>query len=184
MNLPSISETLQNLTQVFERLHVDYMLIGGYALPLYGVIRTTADIDVAIAMKLSDPMQLKKELENAGFQVSSFSRGTPYFVVTDTKAVVEIEVWLEPDGITVDGECLRRREKLKIGKHDLWAIGPEDLIVNKLSRNDRRAQDEYDVVGILGNMNEKLDFPYLYRIAERANILPLLKVMQRKVRQR
>jgi predicted nucleotidyltransferase len=160
------------------------MLIGGWALPLYGVVRTTVDIDLAIATKLLEPMQLRKALENAGFQVSSFSQGTPYFVVTDTKAVVEIEVWLKPNGITIDEECLRRRKKVKVGELDFWVIGPEDLIVNKLARSDRRAQDDADVLGVLENMKAELDFAYLHHIAERADILPLLQVMQRKIRQR
>ena len=181
--MPSMLGTLQNLAQVLERLQVDYMLIGGYALPAYGLLRATVDIDIAIFMRLPEPMELKKELERADFQVSSFTQETPCFVVTDLKAVVEIEVWLKPDGIVMDDECLRRRRKIKIGGLDFWIIGPEDFIVNKLSRRDRRVQDETDVVSVLRNARLKLDVPYLYEIAERADILPPLKVVEKKARE-
>jgi len=180
--LTAISETLRNLVQVLERLHVDYMLIGGHALPMYGRPRSTIDIDIAIAMKLPQPMQLEAELENAGFQVSSFSEETAYFVVTDTKAFVEVEVWLRPDGITIDAECLSRRKKVKIEDFDFWIIGPEDFIVNKLSRRDRRVQDEVDVLSVLRNTRLKLDIPYLHKIAERAGILLLLRAFEKKAR--
>ena len=179
----SISETLQNLAQTLDRLHVDYMLIGGYALPAYGLIRATVDIDIAVAMESHEPMQLKKELENAGFQVSSFTRETPCFVLTDIRSVTEIEVWLKPDGIIIDAECLRRRRTVKIRGIELWIIGPEDFIVNKLSRRDRRNQDEVDVVSVLKNTRLKLDIPYLHNTAARAGILPLLKAIEMKTKQ-
>jgi predicted nucleotidyltransferase len=184
MRLPSVSETLQNLAQALDRSHVDYMLIGGYALPAYGLIRATVNIDIAMAMKSQDPIQLKKELEKAGFQVSSFTEGTPCFILTSIKTATEIEVWVKPDGITLDAECLRRRQEVKIAESKFWIIGPEDFIVNKLVRRDRRSQDEVDVLSVLENRKLKLDSHYLYAIAERAGVLSLLKALQRKVKQR
>ena len=185
--MPSISETLQNLVQVFDRLHVDYMLIGGYALPAYGLIRSTVDIDMAIAMKSQDPIQLKKELEEADFQVSFFTEGNPCFVLTNLETATEIEVWVKPDGITLDVECLRRRREVKISRtadYGFWIIGPEDFIVNKLARRDRRSQDEVDVLSVLENEKSRLDSRYLQTIAERAGVFPLLKALQKKAKQR
>lgn len=177
----SISETLRNLVQVFEKLKVDYMLIGGYALPAYGLVRATVDIDMAI-MRLPEPRQVEQELTKAGFQVSSFSPETPWFIVTSMKAVVEVEVWTKPDGIVMDAECLRRRRRTKIGKYEYWIVGPEDFIVNKLSRGDRRVQDEADVLSVLMNNRLKLDVSYLQSIAERAGVLPLLKTLEKRAK--
>jgi len=160
------------------------MLIGGYALPAYGLIRATVDIDIAIAMNSRDPMQLKGELEKAGFQVSFFTEGNPCFIVANMKAAVEIEVWVRPDGITLDAECLRRRQEIKIADSKFWVIGPEDFVVNKLARRDRRTQDEVDVLTVLENNRLKLDSHYLYANAERAGVLPLLKALQSKVKQK
>lgn len=179
----SISETLQNLVQVFEKLKIDYMLIGGYALPAYGLVRATVDIDIAIAMRLTEPTHLEQELTKAGFQISSFSPEAPCFIVTSTKTVAEIEVWTKPDGIVIDAECLRRRRKAKIRKREYWIIGPEDFIVNKLSRRDRRIQDEADVLSVLTNNRLKLDLPYLQSVAERAGVLPLLKALEKRAKQ-
>jgi predicted nucleotidyltransferase len=184
MRLPSVSETLQNLAQALDRSHLDYMLIGGYALPAYGLIRATVDIDIAIFMKSQDPIQLKKELEKAGFQVSSFTEDTPCFILTNVKTATEIEVWAKPDGITLDAECLRRRQKVNIAESKFWIIGPEDFIVNKLARRDRRSQDEVDVLSVLENNKLKLDTDYLYAAAESASVLPLLKALQKKAKRR
>ncbi len=179
--MPSALETLQSLTKHLERLQQDYMLIGGYALPYYGLIRATIDIDIAIALHLPDPTQLKRELEHAGFQISSFSEQTPCFVITDMKSMTEIEAWIKPDGIVMDAECLRSRNRVSIKGFDFWIVGPEDLIVSKLARTDRRAQDEGDVLSILGNSRLKLDELYLHTIATRAGILPLLNGLQKKM---
>jgi len=181
--LPSISETLQNLVQVFEKLRIDYMLIGGYALPAYGLVRATVDIDIAIILRPIEPTHLEREITKAEFQVSSFSPETPCFIVTSTKTVAEFEVWTKPDGIVMDAECLRRRRKAKIGKHEYRIIGPEDFIVNKLSRRDRRIQDEADVLSVLTNDRLELDLTYLRSVAERAGVLPLLKALEKRAKQ-
>jgi len=178
--LPSISETLRKLSQVFDSLQVDYMLIGGYALPAYGLLRATVDIDIAIAIRPSEHTRLSTELKNAGFQVSSLSEQTLCFVITDLKAATEIEVWIKPDGITIDQECLRRRRKRKIAGNDFWIIGPEHFIVNKLSRKDRRVQDEADVLSVLMNNELALDIPFLHHLAGKTDILPTLKTLQKK----
>ncbi len=178
--MPSILETLQKLSQTLEKLRIDYMFIGGYALPEYGLFRGTVDIDIAIGP--SELSNLSQGFERAGFQVSSCSEGTPCFVLTDTKNVTEIEVWTKPDGIIIDQECLRRRRKRQIFGTDFWIIGPEHFIVNKLARKDRRAQDEEDVLSVLMNSDLKLDVPFLHRLAKQANIFPTLKALENKAK--
>lgn len=180
MNLTAPSEVLWRLTQVLEKLRIDYMLVGAHALPLYGRPRSTIDIDIAIALRSSDSTQLGRELLVAGFQVSSLGPETPCFVVTDTKAKIEVEVWIHPTGIILDEECLRRRRKIKMDAFDFWIIGPEDFIVNKLARIDRRAIDEADVLSVMKNDRLKLDTAYLHTVAERADILPLMRAVEKK----
>jgi predicted nucleotidyltransferase len=158
------------------------MLIGGYALPAYGLLRATVDIDVAAAIRPSEYAPLERELKKAGFQVSSFSEETPCFLVTDVKAAVEIEVWIKPDGIVIDQECLRRRRRRKISGIDFWIIGPEHFIVNKLSRKDRRAQDEADVLSVLMNTELTLDTQFLHSLAEKAGTLLTLRTLEKRAK--
>jgi len=140
------------------------MLIGGYALPAYGQIRATQDVDIAIAAPFSEVVKLHGRLVERGFQLSSSPHErAPLFVLTDVENRAEIEVWTKPDGVVFDDELLRRRVKVRPFDDDfeMFAIGPEDFIVNKLSRKDRGVQDEMDVVSVLKRQKGKLDYEYL-----------------------
>lgn len=158
---------------------IPHMLIGGYALSAYGRIRATLDIDIAIAAEFADVVRVHRELAKRRFQLpSSPNEKAPLFVVTDMINKVEVEIWTKPDGVVFDNELLRRR--VKVGPFDdftMYAIGPEDFIVNKLARHDRGVQDEQDVVSVLKRMNDKLDYEYLERRAIDAKVNALLEIL-------
>jgi len=155
------------------------MLIGGYALPAYGRIRATQDIDIAIA-PFSEVVKLHRRLVERGFQLPSLpSEQAPRFLVTDLENKAEIEVWTKPDGIVFDDELLRRRVRVTPFGDDfeMFAVGPEDFIVNKLSRKDRGVQDEMDVVSVLKRQKSALDCEYLAKRAKAAGVSGLLSVL-------
>jgi hypothetical protein len=161
------------------------MLIGGYALPAYGQIRATQDLDIAIVTNsLSEVVELQKRLVEGGYQLpSSPNKRAPFFVLTDLENRTEIEVWTKPDGVTFDDELLRRRVKVRPFDDDfeIFAIGPEDFIVNKLFRKDRGVQDEMDVVSVLKLQKGKLDYEYLAQRAKAADVTGLLRTLTDKI---
>jgi hypothetical protein len=182
--LPGISQALRKLVETLDEEHVPNMLIGGYALPAYGRIRATQDVDIAIAASFSQVVKLHKRLVERGFQLpSSPNEQAPLFSVTDLKNKTEIEIWTRPDGVVFDDELLRRRVKVRPFDDDfeMFAIGPEDFIVNKLSRKDRGVQDEMDVVSVLKLQKDKLDYEYLTKRAKAVDIVGLLKVLRNEV---
>ena len=175
--MPGISQGLRKLVETLDKENVPSMLIGGYALPAYGRIRATQDIDIAIAARFSEVVTLHKRLVERGFQLpSSPIEQAPLFLVTDLENKAEIEVWTKPDGIVFDDELLSRRVRVAPFGDDfeMFAIGPEDFIVNKLSRKDRGVQDELDVVSVLERQKNVLDREYLAKRAKAANVSGLL----------
>lgn len=181
---PSLADCLRKLVRVFEREKVEYMLIGGLALPAYGEIRATQDIDVAIVVAdIRILERLIAELGREGFEPTA----TPQLEASgiylfDTENAVDVELWQRPDGIRFGAELLSRKRKVELTeKLQAWIIGPEDFIVNKLARTDRRARDESDVVSVLIGWKERLDRVYLERRAAESDVLPLLKALQMRV---
>ena len=77
---------------------------------------------------------------------------------------------------------MRRRVRVNPYNDDfeMFAIGPEDFIVNKLARRDRGVQDELDVVSVLWLQKGKLDYPYLRKRAIQANVTELLETLAQK----
>jgi hypothetical protein len=156
------------------------MIIGGYALPFYGRIRATLDIDMAVAIKTEQELdQLRKWLQAINMGVTLYAPDNPMIVIVDRKEKVEAELWLKPDGVTFDNETLKRRRKAELGKHvSAWIISPEDFMVNKLARLDRGAVDEQDVKSVLVRQAGKLDNEYLTKRARQAEVLTILQTIQ------
>ena len=178
--MPAILRSLQRLLEVFEENSVAYMVIGGYALPFYGRIRTTVDIDLAVAVRSEKELsQLCRWLRSEDFEVTAGSFRNPLIVVLDRKEKVEIELWLRPDGIVFDREALRRRRKVKLDANvEAWVVSPEDFIVNKLARPDRGVVDEQDAKSALVRQQGKLDEKYLKKRARKAGVLTILQIIQ------
>ncbi len=157
------------------------MIIGGYALPFYGRIRTTIDLDVAVAIETEEEFRnFTKWLQSAEFRPNVSSFLNPLIVVFDLVEKVEIELWLKPDGIVFDNETLKRRRKARLDDENIeaWIVSPEDFIINKLARPDRGVNDEQDVKSVLVRQEGNLDEEYLERRAQEYGILQVLKTLQ------
>ena len=156
------------------------MLIGGYALPAYGQIRATMDVDLAIAANYQDIARLQEQLRERGYQLPAKSNSAaPLFIVVDVKSKFEVEIWTKPDGIIFDDELLRRRVKVHPFNNafEMFVIGPEDFIVNKLARKDKGVQDEQDVISVLKRQKGKLDYDYLAKRAQQTNVNEQLRLI-------
>jgi len=178
--LPAILRSLQRLLKALEQYNVACMVIGGYALPFYGRIRTTVDLDLAVAIRTEEELKrLCGWLKENDFEVTIGSFQNPLIVVVDRKEGVEMELWMRPDGIVFDGEALRRRRKVRLGEGvEAWVVSPEDFIVNKLARPDRGAVDEQDVRSVLVRQKDKLDWEYLKKRAQESGVLTILQIIQ------
>jgi len=177
--LQGILHGLRKLSNNLNRLSVPHMLIGGQALPAYGRIRASQDVDLAIAINHPALTKLHQKLIQLGYTLPAEpDPNAPLFVLIDLKTQFEAEIWTRPDGVFFDKELLRRRVKVKpfpSSSFVMFVIGPEDFIVNKLARKDRGTQDEQDIVSVLRKQMNKLDYEYLAERAQRANVTELLQ---------
>ena len=156
------------------------MIIGGWALPAYGHVRSTGDLDLAIAVKWPKKLErVVSELRTKDYQVpSNPTLKDAVILVIDMDNKVEIELWQRPDGIRIDENLLKRRRRLQVSDISFWVIGPEDLIVNKLSRVDRSPIDEMDVMTVLARQKGRLDRKYLEKQAKKAGVSSLLEMLE------
>ena len=170
------------LTRLGELLagKVDYMVIGGFALPSYGAIRATADLDLAVRIQTPSEFEnLIAVARKSGFEPSVASFSNPPVVLTDERTGMEVELWLRPDGIVWDQETLKRRVLTRFESAELYVVSPEDFIVSKLARPDRGVQDEKDVKSVLVRMEGVIDKRYLETRAANAGVLAILMAVER-----
>ena len=178
--MPAILRTLHRLITLFDENRIDYMIIDGYALPFYGRIRTTVDLDLAVAIETQKKFSyLLNLLRAAEFEPTICSPNNPLIVVVDRQEKIEFELWTKPDGIVFDEQTLRRRKKEQLSEgFSAWVVSAEDFIVTKLARPDRDVIDEQDVKSVLVRQEGKLDWNYLEKRAKDAQVLTILKTIQ------
>lgn len=184
---------LRKFVEVFEECETPYAVLGGLAIPAYGVPRSTVDVDIGLTVGEAKKIQdLVRKLEAR--KVVAFEKPRPEYTMvymSDRENLVDAELWFKPDGIRWDEETLRRRWKVAFGvtgeSFEAYVLSPEDFIVNKLARKDRSARDEEDVVGVMESLKKKsakkrIDWRYLDRRAREAGVLDLVQELREKIR--
>lgn len=177
--MSGLEKTLRRMVSFLGEKNVDYMLIGGYALPYYGRVRVTLDIDIALAISDEEGFRaFCEDAEREDYSVYLGSYENPVCLFHDRVTDYEVEVWSRPDGIEWDRETLARRREANIAGMGVWIVSPEDFIVSKLARPDRGVVDEQDVKSVLKRDDVRLDWRYLEERAERAGVLTLLETIK------
>ena len=145
-----------------------------------------AEFEQPLIWTLRSQLKLRKNfaallnlLRAADFEPTICSPNNPLIVVVDRKEKIEFELWTKPDGIVFDEETLSRRRKAQLSEGiSAWVVSAEDFIVTKLARPDRGVVDEQDVKSVLVRQEGKLDWNYLEKRAEDAQVLTILKAIQ------
>jgi hypothetical protein len=128
---------------------VQYLLIGGWAVGLYGNPRLTKDIDFLISIEESNVQRLLKALQDFGgptVEASVFTE--PGNVFRMGSSPIQIDIVNEADGI-VFSECYANRNILVFDNLEISTISRKDLIENK--RSSARLRDLADAEYLEGS---------------------------------
>ena len=136
---------MRDLLEIFERLEVDYAVIGGFAVVFYGYPRHTRDLDLLIFPSEENASRVMEALEEFGFG----GAGIPeeYF----ERRGSAIHLGAEPNRIDLlttteelDEEAIRRGVRLvEFDDCSIRIIGLRELLETK--RVSGRAKDLADV---------------------------------------
>jgi len=125
---------------------VEYLLIGGYAVGYHGYPRTTADIDVWVAISTENAEKLVAVFNDFGMlsdevDISLFMN--PGNIVRMGMAPVRIEVLNEIDGVEFN-DCFSRRSPIEIDGVEVNLISLADLRANKLASGRHKDLDDLE----------------------------------------
>jgi hypothetical protein len=146
---------------IFEKasqLHIPTVIIGGLALPAYNVARATLDIDISIYISTQKQLnQLLIDLKREGINTLEQPKlGQDLFIIFGFKN--EVEIWLKPcDAFEWDKEMINR---IKIFSGNTHVLALEDFILTKLARADRSSTDISDILQLLINNYDEIDWKY------------------------
>ncbi len=162
MNL--LKQQLAATVKFLTTLDIDYVIIGGIAVSIYGRPRFTADIDVNIVLEKERVDIFLKEGKKYGFYPI---RKNIKMVVKKTGVIPMRYLKGKTIGLcdfiiaenTIERLALKRAKTKKIDSVKAKLVTPEDLIIHKLT--SPRAQDLEDVRGVLLRQKGKLDTAYI-----------------------
>jgi len=169
-----------------DRLAVPYVVGGSLASSMYGVPRSTQDVDLVVRLQPSQGEALARALEEAFHVDRAMIAGAigehAVFNVIHRRTLYKADVFVAGEDPWIDSELERARvEELELeGK--VWTLrfaAPEDVLLHKLvwyqlggGISDRQWED---VLGILKVQSQQLDSAYLERWAEHLGVAELLR---------
>jgi hypothetical protein len=137
---PHFEELLRSL----EENHVEYVIVGGYAVAFHGFPRFTKDIDIFFRNSKENIPRIRAALIAFGFPESDL----PPALFSETGNIIQfgvspvrVDIINEIDGVSFD-EAFAGRIRARYGSVGVNFIGMDQLIKNKVASG--RPQDRVD----------------------------------------
>jgi hypothetical protein len=154
---------LYELIDAFDAAKLPYVVVGGYALALQGLVRATMDVDFVLSLKQSDYEKAEKVLGQLGLQSRLPIRA--HEVIKMRKEYIEnrnLLAWSFVDfknpakqvDILINHDLKEFKIiKVSIGGRKISVASLQDLLEMKMAAG--RPQDLVDVQNIREKLNEK-----------------------------
>jgi hypothetical protein len=133
MDAPLLTDDFKEFLKLLNAHHVEYLLVGGYAVGLHGYPRATVDLDVWVRATPANAVRTVQALRAFGFDLPALE--PPLFL--DARSIVRfgtppfrIEIMTSIDGVEYDG-CWRRHLVFDIDGVRVPVISLDDLKINK-----------------------------------------------------
>lgn len=154
---------LYQVSDAFQKAKLPFVIIGGYALALHGIVRATMDVDFVLNLKLKDYQMAEKILEDIGLKSRLPIRAED--IIKMRKEYIEkrnLLAWSFVDYknpmnqvdllITKDLKDIQI-DQIKVAGRRLPVASLKSLL--KLKEEAGRPQDKIDIEMIKEKLNEK-----------------------------
>lgn len=140
-----LPQDFKELLQLLNSKKIEYLVIGGYAVALYGYPRATGDIDIWIAISKTNARKTVEALREFGFDIPELRE--ELFLEKDKNIrmgnpPLRIEIITSIDGVEFT-ECYKNKNTVTIDNIEIDFISLEDLKKNKKASG--RYQDLADL---------------------------------------
>jgi hypothetical protein len=145
MAIPSLPHDFKEFLKLLGSNGVEYLLIGGYAVNVYGYVRTTNDLDIWININPENAASVDRALRQFGFALTALTPDlflTPNNVVRMGLPPVRIEILTSISGVEFDA-CYAEKQMVQIGELLVPVISLPRLRENKAASG--RAKDLADL---------------------------------------
>jgi hypothetical protein len=175
---------LSEITNAFDSLGINYVLVGSMASSIHGEYRASGDIDMVAEIQSEHIGQLVSRLEKT-FYIDDLSvrRAIAHgrkFNVIHLSAIFKVDVFAASTSLGKQQLARRQLYELDPGMPErVWVATAEDTILAKLHwyriGGEVSELQWRDVRGIIGTRGDQLDLEYLQRWAGREGLNDLLE---------
>jgi hypothetical protein len=152
-----LEPSLRKAVTFLEEQGYRYAIIGGVALPQWGVVRATYDVDIKVLVPDTDYAAARAALR-AAFPTPARERApeNPLIVAVDIAGVV-VDFLLALPGY--EEQIVEWAVQRDLGDWSAWICSAEDLIIQKVVAG--RGKDWLDVEALLIEQRGRLDEAYI-----------------------
>lgn len=178
----SQQELLINVVRSLDHAGIEYMVTGSLVSSLQGEPRSTHDIDLVVSVDRDSAMKLAKDfpapeyhLDEEGIREAIRTSGM--FNLVEITSGDKVDFWLLTEDAFDQERFSRRLHEMILGNR-IAVSSPEDTILMKLrwSRMSGGSEKQYiDALRVYEVQSGKLDIQYIYRWAEKLEILDIVR---------
>jgi len=172
MNDNPLVQSLKEICLFLDNIGIEYMLVGGLAVGIWGEPRATVDIDFLVSIKADDSDLLRQKVKESERFIFIHDRPLIFGKISFLRATLKSNADISADFLFADddfkNEALRRKETLQISDFSVNVSAPEDLIILKLLSG--REQDNLDAKKIFEIQKKRLDREYMQKWSKRLGI--------------
>jgi hypothetical protein len=179
-----LKQFIKDLAAKLQAAGIDYCITGGYAVSVWGIPRSTLDIDLITGLKPGQISLLIKAISpgNGAYLDEEAVREAVStggeFNYIPAESGLKVDFWVIKDGDKTGQLELKRKKKEIFEGQEIFFISPEDLILSKLrwARMSESTRHAEDIRSVLTASGKNLDLEYLKREAAAQDLTKDLSV--------
>jgi|UniRef100_A0A7V3ZTA9 predicted nucleotidyltransferase len=158
-----LKELIKNLAIELTQKAIDYMIIGGQAVLIYGEPRLTRDIDITLGVGIERIKDVEEIIRKLNLKIIpenhlEFLRKTMVLPAIDEQTGIRVDFIFSFS--EYEKEALRRVNKIKIDDVEVNYVSVEDLIIHKIISGRERDIEDVRVILI---KNTNIDDDYIIK---------------------
>ncbi len=154
-----LETALAGVARLLDGLRIPYMVIGGFAVTVWGQPRFTADLDMTIQCSVPEQTLIERLLRSLTSLVADPVRFVQERRVLPARTSEGIAVDIVFAGLPYEVTAIERAVPVEVAGYSVQICTAEDLIVHKIISS--RPRDREDVLGIVRRQGNRLDRSYL-----------------------
>lgn len=168
---------LSDVVSRLESADFEYMLTGSVAMNYYAEPRMTRDIDIVVALAITDAEKVIAIFGDAYYlspdAVLDAVRGRKMFNLVHYESVVKVDLIIRKE-TEYRRQEFDRRQQIRVGELVTWIVSKEDLILSKLSWA-QDSKSELQLKDVRNLLATEPDLDYLYKWSSQLGLDLLLK---------